>query len=115
MATDARSVSAKVKRARFAFTFVLLIRSLHSHTGSWAVSMLLEIPGFASPSRDGFALDGRQMRGAFHLDADGTGITVGSGMTHQYSRPQTYWLCGGATEHIAVRRAEATGKGTGSA
>jgi hypothetical protein len=47
---------AQVKRARFAFTMSPSIRrASHSRLGNRAVSY--EIPGFASPPRDGFALD----------------------------------------------------------
>jgi hypothetical protein len=49
--------TAMVKRARFAFTdYHLVVIFLATFTGGRAVSMR-EIPGFASPSHDGFALD----------------------------------------------------------
>ena len=57
-AIDARSMSAQVKRARFAFT----IRFPFQRVGSLLDRRpggLDEIPGFASPPRGGFALDGR--------------------------------------------------------
>jgi hypothetical protein len=57
-AMDARSVRAQVKRARFAFT----VCSLHAKdVALWRRQPggLGEIPGFASPPRDGFALDDR--------------------------------------------------------
>lgn len=57
-AIEASSATAMVKRARIAFT-ELPFRSCQSvgRTGSWAVSWYLETPGFASPLRNGFALD----------------------------------------------------------
>jgi hypothetical protein len=63
MATDARSVRAIVKRARFAFTVPYLRKAdEHRSIGSRAVSVVTaEIPGFASPSRGGFALDNLAM------------------------------------------------------
>jgi hypothetical protein len=62
MAIDARSASAVAKRARFAFTFVPSC-GLHHRSGDRAVSLVrVEIPGFASPSHGGFALDRSQAR-----------------------------------------------------
>jgi hypothetical protein len=61
IAIDASSAMARVKRARFAFTFVSLSNGcVRLESGSRAVSSRWqEIPGFASPPHDGFALDGR--------------------------------------------------------
>src|SRR5215210_4555262 len=58
-AMEARSMTAVVKRARFAFTMTPLL-SVRAWSGGRAASVRQrpEIPGFASPPRGGFALDG---------------------------------------------------------
>jgi hypothetical protein len=56
-AMDARSISAHVKRARFFFTFDSFEPVGRRSLGSRAVFRDGKIPGFASPSHDGFALD----------------------------------------------------------
>jgi hypothetical protein len=57
---DASSVRAMVKRARFAFTKLLPPERPHPVVGGRAVFVAFpKIPGFASPPRDGFALDDR--------------------------------------------------------
>jgi hypothetical protein len=79
-AIDARSVTAQVKRARFAFTFDSFEPvSMHPDSGNRAV-FARKIPGFASPSHDGFALDGGP-DGGFQpslprLGRSGTGATA---------------------------------------
>jgi hypothetical protein len=60
MAIDARSVNATVKRARFALTSTTSCyecRISASAAGRSGCLSAAQIPGFASPSRDGFALD----------------------------------------------------------
>jgi hypothetical protein len=57
-AIDARSISAQVKRARFAFTDIPLPTGFGSPLDR-RPGGLGEIPGFASPPRGGFALDDR--------------------------------------------------------
>ena len=53
--------TAQVKRARFAFTIVTSSRVVRHQTGNRAAlgwpRLYPKIPGFASPPRDGFALD----------------------------------------------------------
>jgi len=56
-ASDARSASAVVKRARFAFTMDSFMSRLSSIGRSAAGRSSEKIPGFASPPHDGFALD----------------------------------------------------------
>jgi hypothetical protein len=56
-AMDARSVSAHVRRTRLPFTFdSFRVCRASSDDGNRAV-FGAKIPGFASPPRDGFALD----------------------------------------------------------
>ncbi len=52
---------ARVKRARFAFTFVPSLTVVFASSPATGRSRAWgqEIPGFASPPHDGFALDGR--------------------------------------------------------
>ena len=49
---------AQVKRARFAFTLHLVIEEHVVGPATGRPRVRLEVPGFASPPRDGFALDG---------------------------------------------------------
>jgi hypothetical protein len=61
MAITARRASAVVKRARFAFTMTPSC-AVRTWSGNRAVLCRHrpKIPGFASPPRDGFALDGHR-------------------------------------------------------
>ena len=62
MAIDARSASAKVKRARFAFTIHTSELEATIHVPAAGRSRrMVEIPSFASQSHDWFALDGCRM------------------------------------------------------
>ena len=54
----ASSAMAVVKRARFAFTVLHLVSEIASSVRQPGGLGEPEIPGFASPPRDGFALDG---------------------------------------------------------
>ena len=57
-ASDASSAMTPVKRARFAFTMDSFVRVVCRCTGDRRPGGLpRKIPGFASPPRDGFALD----------------------------------------------------------
>lgn len=58
---------AEVKRARFAFTTVYLIRRTHQVRRPGGLGSMAEIPGFASPSRGGFALDRPRARNQLFL------------------------------------------------
>ena len=54
----ASSAMAVVKRARFAFTVLHLVSEISSSVRQPGGLGGIEVPGFASPPRDGFALDG---------------------------------------------------------
>jgi hypothetical protein len=56
-ASDARSASAPVKRARFAFTLTPLSLDVCRVGDRQPGGLPRKIPGFASPPHDGFALD----------------------------------------------------------
>src|SRR6185503_5897558 len=75
-ANDARIAAAQVSRVNFSFTLGHLDRFRRTGTGNRAASPLStspEVPGFASPSRDGFALDGRSTEGVSRPRAHATG------------------------------------------
>jgi hypothetical protein len=60
-AIDARIATAQESRVSFSFTLDHLDQESRIGTGNRAASLLErvhEVPGFASPPRDGFALDG---------------------------------------------------------
>jgi hypothetical protein len=92
-AVEARATTTSVKRARFAFNAHLLARGWRRLPGGRAVSRIApRIPGFASPPRDGFALDGMDVEQRPPLPSP----TVGPGGRYQQCTVGTAsWSWGG--------------------
>ena len=103
-AKDARIATAQVRRVNFSFTLVtsIEIRGSIPATGRPRTDGRSEVPGFASPSRDGFALDGWSTEGVLRPRRQAMSAWSARTRTPWY-RGWEYFAGGPGTHHPAWR------------